>query len=181
MIERCMGSWLFRDLADPTTAPGAVVYGVLLFLAAVISAKVVRKWSRRLAARSDLRIDLTAITFLGQLLQLGCFLVAAIFYAHLIPSLNHIGSAMLASAGVVSLVVGLAAQNTLGQLIAGIALLLYRPYGIGDVLVVNAPTGKETGTVKEFTLGYTKLQTEDGRWIVVPNSIMASTVIIRVS
>ena len=45
--------------------------------------------------------------------------------------------------------------------------------------MVNAPTGKETGTVEDFTLGYTKLLTEDKRRIVVPNSVMISNVIIR--
>jgi small conductance mechanosensitive channel len=175
-----MKIWLNRDLWNPSSVLGAVLYGVVLLVLAFSTAKLVRAWSRRIMARSDLGIDPTAVNFLGQLLQLFCFFAAVILYAHIVPSLNHIGSAMLASAGVVSLVIGLAAQNTLGQIIAGIALLLYRPYGIGDVLIVNAPTGKETATVKEFTLGYTKLQTEDGRWIIIPNSIMASNIIIRV-
>ncbi|HUB24969.1 MAG TPA: mechanosensitive ion channel family protein [Tepidisphaeraceae bacterium] len=176
-----MQDWLFRDFVNPTTAIGAVVYGVLLLLLAIIGAKLVKRWTRRVAAHSHLGIDPTAMNFIGQLLQVGCFGLAIFIYAHIIPALEHLASALLASAGVVSLVIGLAAQNTLGQLIAGIALLLYRPYGIGDVLVVTVPTGTETGTVKEFTLGYTKLQAKDGRWIIVPNSVMASTTIVRVS
>jgi small conductance mechanosensitive channel len=51
-----------------------------------------------------------------------------LIYVHLIPTLRHVGTALLASAGVISLVVGIAAQNTLGQLIAGLALLFYRPF-----------------------------------------------------
>jgi small-conductance mechanosensitive channel len=47
-------------------------------------------------------------------------------------------------------------------------------------LIFNAPTGKETGTVKEFTLGYIKLLTEDGRWVIVPNSVMATSVFVRI-
>jgi small conductance mechanosensitive channel len=176
-----MQDWLFHDFVDPSHAIGAVVYGVLLLVAAIVSARLVRRWSRGIGRHSDLGIDPTALNFIGQLLQVGCFVLAALVYAHIVPALDRLGTAMLASAGVVSLVIGLAAQNTLGQLIAGIALLLYRPYGIGDVLVMNVPTGTETGTVKEFTLGYTKLQTKDGRWLIVPNSIMASTTIVRVA
>jgi small conductance mechanosensitive channel len=175
-----MGNVLFREFVDPSRLPGAIVYGVLWFLIALVCAKLLKRWTHRIAARSHLGIDRTALNFIGQLMQVGCFLLAAIIYAHLVPALDRFGSTLLASAGVVSLVIGLAAQNTLGQLIAGISLLLYRPYGIGDVLVVSAPTGKETGTVSEFTLGYTKLLTDDGRSIIVPNSIMASTTIIRV-
>jgi len=80
---------------------------------------------------------------------------------------------------IVSLVLGLAARNVLGQLIVGIALLFYRPFEIGDILVFNAPTGKKTGTVKKFTLRYTKRLTEDSR-CVVPNSVMATSVFIRI-
>ncbi len=171
---------LFDNLFDPSRMVGAILYGVVLLVFALIAAKLVRIWTKRIAARSDLGVDPTAVNFIGQLLQLFCVLAAIIFYAHIVPALNHIGSALLASAGIVSLVLGLAAQNTLGQIIAGIALLLYRPFGLGEKLTPNVPTRKETGVVREFTLGYTKLQTEDDRWIIVPNSIMMSTIIVRV-
>jgi small-conductance mechanosensitive channel len=175
-----MAAAAIHRLFNPATWVGAILYGILILALAIAAAKLVRVWSHRIATRSDLRIDQTAVNFIGQFLQLFCFLLAVIVYADLVPALNQVGSAMLASAGVISLVVGLAAQNTLGQLIAGIALLLYRPFSIGDVLVVTAQTMKETGIVREFTLGYTKLETEDGRWLVVPNSVMASMIIVKV-
>ena len=81
---------------------------------------------------------------------------------------------MLTSIGMISLILGFAAQNTLGNLIAGISLLLYRPFKLGDRLQVIAPTGLETGTVESLTLGYTLLKTDDNRRVVVPNSVMAS-------
>ena len=73
-----------------------------------------------------------------------------------------------------SLIVGFAAQTTLGNLIAGISLLLYRPFKLGDRLQVITPAGLETGTVESLTLGYTFLKTDDNRRLVVPNSVMAS-------
>jgi small-conductance mechanosensitive channel len=170
---------VLQDLLNPATLWGAVAFGLIFLLMAVVLARILRTWGHRIASHSDLGIDQTALRFVIQLMQLFCFVLAAIFYAHLVPFLHQVGTAMLASAGVASLVIGLAAQNTLGQIIAGISLLLYRPYGIGDVLTLNAPTGKETGVVKEFTLGYTKLQTEDGRWIIVPNSVMMASTIIK--
>jgi small-conductance mechanosensitive channel len=168
-----------HDLLNPATLWGAAAFGIIFLLIALVLARILRAWGHRIASHSHLGIDQTALRFVIQLMQLFCFVLAAIFYAHLVPFLHQVGTAMLASAGVASLVIGLAAQNTLGQIIAGISLLLYRPYGIGDVLTLNAPTGKETGVVKEFTLGYTKLQTEDGRWIIVPNSVMMTSTIIR--
>jgi small-conductance mechanosensitive channel len=92
----------------------------------------------------------------------------------LIPALAGLGTAWLASAGILSVIIGLAAQNTLGNLIAGISLLLYRPFNVGDYLQVTAPTGLEAGLVESINLGYTLLKTNDNRFVVVPNSIMAS-------
>lgn len=154
--------------------------GVVILIAAILAAKLLGMWGRRLGGQSQPLIDPTVIGFLRRLLQVICFVAGAIVYAHLVPELQRLGETMLASAGLVSLVIGLAAQNTLGNLIAGFALLMYRPFAIGDVLALSTPTGKETGTVREFTLGYTKLVTEDGRWIIVPNSIIASNVIVRI-
>jgi small-conductance mechanosensitive channel len=169
-----------HDLFNPARPLGAFTFGALILAAAIVVARILGIWGRRLGRQSSQFIDPTVISFLGRLLQVVCFVVAIIVYAHLVPALQKLGETMLASAGLVSLVIGLAAQNTLGNLVAGFSLLMYRPFAIGNVLTLNTPTGKETGTVKEFTLGYTKLMTEDGRWIIVPNSIIASNIIIRI-
>ena len=171
---------LKRTILNPSTATGAVVYAVVLLVLASAASRLLRRWSGKLSAHPRLFVDKTSSTFVAQLLRILCFLVAAVIYAHLIPTLRHLGTALLASAGVISLVVGIAAQNTLGQLIAGLALLFYRPFEIDDVLTVLTPSGKEeTGKVKRFTLGYTRLQSANGSWIVVPNSVMLASVLIK--
>lgn len=166
-------------LLNPSTLPGALCIGGLYLLVALIAIRLVRLWSHRLAEHPQLFIDKTAANFVGQLLQLGCFLIAMTAYSHTVPALHKFGTALLTSASVLSIILGIAAQSTLGNLIAGIALLFYRPFGIGDVLIINTPIGKETGTVKEFSLGYTKLLAEDGHWIIAPNSIVISSILIR--
>jgi small-conductance mechanosensitive channel len=171
---------LEHRILDPASAIGAVVYAVLLIGLAWLASRVLRVWTRRLSAHPRLFVDKTSALFVAQLLRVGCFLVAAIIYSRLIPTLREVAPALLASAGVISLVVGLAAQNTLGQMIAGLAILFYRPFEIDDVLTVLTASGKEeTGTVRRFTLGYTRLQATDGRWIIVPNSVMLSSIVIN--
>jgi small conductance mechanosensitive channel len=126
-------------------------------------------------------IDRTIASFLSQLGQVSIYLVALIIYAHLVPALRSLGTALLTGVSVASIVIGLAAQSTLGNLIAGISLLLYRPFRLGDQIQVNAPGGKETGVIERLTLGYTVLRTGDKRQIVVPNSTMASQVTINLA
>jgi small-conductance mechanosensitive channel len=88
---------------------------------------------------------------------------------------------MLAGASVASIVLGVAAQNTLGNAIAGLALLVYRPFRVGDRLQVAAPGGTETGTVESVTVGYTVLQTFDNRRVVLPNALASSQTTVNLT
>jgi small conductance mechanosensitive channel len=88
---------------------------------------------------------------------------------------------LLAGASIASVVIGLAAQSTLGNLVAGVAITIYRPFRLGDTLQMASPTGTEIGTVEMISLGYTTLRAPDGRLIVLPNSIAASQVMINLS
>jgi small-conductance mechanosensitive channel len=121
------------------------------------------------------------VKFLAKLVRYCVYIFAFIFYAHFVPALSGLGTASLTSISVITVVVGLAAQNTLGNLVAGISLLLYRPFRLGDRLQVTAPTGLETGVVESLTLGYTLLKTDDNRRVVVPNSLMASQTAINLT
>jgi small-conductance mechanosensitive channel len=162
-------------LADPSTLQGAFLFAVIFaFLAWIVGRTLRVAVQRMLAHDKHEHLDLMAVKFLAKLTRYAVYVFAFAAYAHFIPALSGLGAASLTSIGMISLIVGFAAQNTLGNLIAGISLLLYRPFKLGDRLQVTAPTGLETGTVESLTLGYTLLKTDDNRRVVVPNSLMAS-------
>jgi small-conductance mechanosensitive channel len=173
-LMEMLGSFL-----DPHHIWGAVFLAIVFFSAATIVARLIRLWTKKLSRHPGLFIDQTSGSFVGKLLELLIFLIAAIMYAHTIPALKNLGTALLASASVLSIVLGLAAQSALSNLMAGIALLLYKPFRIGDVLTILSANCRETGKVQEFSLGYTKLLTEDGRLVMAPNSIVMASVIVR--
>lgn len=78
----------------------------------------------------------------------------------------------LASAGVVGIAVGFASQDTLANLVAGVAILADAPYKLGDFLELE--TGMR-GRVSEIGVRTTRLVTNSGVEIIVPNSVMASS------
>lgn len=81
-------------------------------------------------------------------------------------SLRRLGTGILASAGLAGLVLGLAAQRTLSNLLAGFQLALTQPIRIDDVLVVEG----EWGRVEEITLTYVVVRIWDKRRLVLPIS-----------
>jgi small conductance mechanosensitive channel len=167
-------------LFDPSTFAGALVYAVLFFGTAAVVASVIRTSVRRLLWHADhAPVDRTGIQFLTQLSQALIYLCALVLYAHLVPVLREIGTALLTGVSIASVVIGLAAQNTLGNLIAGFVLLLYRPFRMGDRVQLAGPAGLATGTVDGSSMGYTMIRADDRRKVIVPNSTMATQVTVN--
>ncbi len=163
------------NLFNPATLAGALVYALVFLALALLGVRLVRAFARRSARHFQ---DVAALNFVAQLAQVGMFLAALILYAQLVPALRAVGTALLTGVSVASVLVGLAAQSTLANLIAGLALLLYHPFKAGDRVQLTTPKGVETGTIVALTLGYTLLNNPAGEEIVVPNSVMISQVII---
>ena len=180
MIE--LKNWQHDLLAalKPSEPLGALVYFVVFVAIALTLSRALRAGVHA-ALSKERHIDRTAISFLQQIASALIWVMMLILYAHLIPQLQALGTALLAGAGVASVVIGLAAQSTLGNLVAGVSMTIYRPFRLGDTLQVAAPTGTEIGTVEHISLGYTTLVVQDGRSVVLPNSIAASQVTLNLS
>jgi small-conductance mechanosensitive channel len=80
------------------------------------------------------------------------------------PGARQFGTSLLASAGVVGLVVGMAAQPVFGNMIAGLQLALAQPIRLDDVLIVDG----EWGRVEEITATYVVLAIWDQRRLIIP-------------
>lgn len=115
---------------------------------------------------------------------LGKFVGKAVYYTIMISVLIAVmGSfglqvtsfaAILASAG---FAVGLAFQGTLGNFAAGIMLLVFRPFKVGDVISAAGITAK----VNEIDLFTTTFDTPDNRRVIVPNTAIAAGTIENIS
>ncbi len=180
MNELKVGEHDLLSFVRPNTLIGALLYLVVFVVAAIIMTRALRAAVHAAMTRKG-HIDLTTISFLQQIGSVLIWIIMLILYAHLIPVLRSMGTALLAGASVASVVIGLAAQSTLGNLVAGVSITLYRPFRLGDTLQVAAPTGTEIGIVESISLGYTTLRATDGHLIVLPNSSAASQVMINLN
>ena len=165
----------FSDLLNPATLLGALSYAAVFVVLAVFAGRGVRALARH--SESHLS-DLTALRFVTQLLRLLIYLLAFIIYTRLIPALHELGTTLLTGVSVMGVVIGIAAQSTLSNLVAGFSLVMYRPFHVGDEVQLTTPRGLTSGTVTSLSLGYTMLQDQDGEKIIVPNSVMSTNVVI---
>lgn len=81
-------------------------------------------------------------------------------------------TAFLASAGIIGIVFGFAAKDTLANLFGGVFVLVDKPYALGDFIVLDSG---EKGIVTDIGIRSTRLKTRDDIEITIPNAIMANT------
>jgi small-conductance mechanosensitive channel len=104
------------------------------------------------------------------------FAVTTVIILHLLPGLEKIGTTLLASAGILSVVIGLAAQQTFGNIISGLFIYIYKPFRVGEYVELN--NGKN-GIVEEINLRFTIIRNTENRRMVIPNTLISNEVIIN--
>ena len=97
---------LRHDMFDPDTLTGAVLLGIIFLLAATMIVRTLRRATRHVESHLS---DVTGVHFASALGQVFAYLIAFVLYAHLVPGLRALGTALLAGVSVVSVVLGLAA------------------------------------------------------------------------
>jgi small-conductance mechanosensitive channel len=111
------------------------------------------------------------------LLRLGAA-VAVVFVTGMVlwqfQATKDYASAVFASTAVVAVVIGLAAQGTLSNVVAGIVLAFSQPIRLGDRVSID---GLE-GVVEELGLSYSRLRGDDGTSIEFPNALLAQKAIV---
>ncbi len=99
----------------------------------------------------------------------------------LLGALRAIGldpGSILTTGAVVTAVIGLSLQETLGNLVAGLAIQMQRPFDVGDWVSFD-PDSKKTGRVVEINWRATKLVTLDDVEVIVPNGLLAKVPIVN--
>lgn len=172
--------WLTQ--LHPDRWSGALIILALFVLAGLVLSHVLKHAIRLIVERDhDNRLDRMSIGFLSKVVSAFVWIMMVMLYAHMIPALDKLATALLASVSVASVVFGLAAQSTLSNFVAGFSLIFYRPFRLGDKLQINAPGGVETGVVEDVSLGYTMLKTYDNRRVIISNASISSTTMINLS
>src|SRR4051812_27463251 len=102
-------------MLNPRTIIGFLFLGAIFFVLATTLVVLIRRLTRHIEPHLT---DVTALRFISTFTQVSTYVVGFVCYAHLIPELRALGTALLTGVSVVSIVIGLAAQSTLGNLVA---------------------------------------------------------------
>ncbi|MFE9635763.1 mechanosensitive ion channel family protein [Streptomyces sp. NPDC006463] len=168
-----------QQIAWPPLRDNAAIVGRILSLAligagawlivAVVSAVVESGYARYATGTRDparVRRVRTQVTLIMRVVTVVVAVVAAAAMLLVFPSFRALGTSLLASAGIIGIVAGVAAQSTLGNLFAGFQIAFGDMVRIGDTVVVAG----EWGVVEDITLTFLAVRTWDERRITMPVS-----------
>ncbi len=142
-----------------------ITYGpifLLIIVVLIVGYMVASYVGRMTGSFVSKKVDLTLGRFLNKAVRNGIMLII------LAVALKRFGvdiTAFAVAIGALGFAVGMALQGTLGNIAAGIMLLIFRPFKVDDYIIV---AGTE-GTVEEIDLFTTRLNTLDNRHVIVPN------------
>ena len=144
-----------------------------LVLGAYVGTDVLENWLTRFTEQSD-RLTKHQEEISIRVLQLVIFTAVGL----VVLSIWNVDlSGLLVGAGFLGIVVGMAARQTLGSLIAGFVLMFSRPFEIGDWVEID----DEEGIVTDISIVNTRIQTFAGEYVMIPNDIVSGEKIVNKS
>lgn len=170
----------FQKYLDEHT-PELISFGIKVVLSIVvlyIGSRLIR-WVLGLVRRSLGRtgMDKGAVQFL-------CSFLKALLYILLIFGIGmNFGikeSSVAALLGTAGVTIGLALQGGLSNLAGGVMLLIFKPFQVGDYIIVDKANGWE-GTVYKIEICYTTLLSVDYRHIVIPNGTLSGNTVVNLT
>jgi small conductance mechanosensitive channel len=151
---------------------GKAFAALLIFLIGKwIARKITNVLIRLMKVRS---VDLTLITFLEGILYYALLVTVIIAAA---GQLGIKTTSFLAVLGAASLAIGLALKDSLANFSSGIMLILFRPFKVGDFVII----GGESGTVEAISVFSTILNTGDNQKKIIPNGAISNGIITNIT
>ena len=102
-----------------------------------------------------------------KLIKIGLNIVLILGICYQFTALKEIVKTLLTGGGVLALVLGLAAQEAVGNLVSGMMILFFKPFKVGDLIKTNNGL---VGTVLDISLRHTVIKTYENTQIMIPNS-----------
>ena len=150
-----------------------IVLGVVL----LVTLAAARLADRRLSRRDLPSGAMTRYRVLRRSVIAVIIFVGVLSALLVIPQVRAVATGILASSAIVGIVVGFAAQRTIGNFIAGLMIALSQPIRLGDYVEVDGTAG----VVEEIGLTYTFIRVADDDRLVIPNDRIASDTILNSS
>lgn len=157
------------------TQPGKIFLAVLILVITFFIERFVRIFIKHNFDNSSahMGVDTTTFVFFKHLISALIYLVGIGLAIYVIPTFRTLSISIFASAGVLAVVLGFAAQKAFSNVISGIFIAMFRPFRVGDLIKF----GDKVGRVEDINLRHTIIRNFENKRYIVPNSVISEEVI----
>lgn len=150
---------------------------IIALIATVVIAKIIDSFLKGYFSdvAEKLNVDKTTYALLRRMIVAIILLGGLSIALYLIPQVRSFSISLFAGAGFAGIVIGFAAQKTVSNIISGIFIAIFRPFRVGDILLIH----DEYGSVEDITLYHTVIKTWENKRLIIPNSIISDESIVN--
>ncbi len=149
---------------------------ILAFVTAQIISRILRKLFND--AGRILKVKATNYQFFLHMVSALIYFMAIVLIIYSVPSLRALSVTLFAGAGILAAIVGFASQQAFSNIVAGIFIVIFKPFRVGDYVHVGT---LYKGYVSDITLRHTVLHTFQNTDIIIPNSTVSTDTVINFS
>ena len=150
---------------------GTIIISIIIWVIGKRIIKVLTRVVKKMLDRSSL--DEGVVNFAVSVLR---FVMYAVLIMIVVDKLGFQTTSLLTLFGSAALAIGMSLQGSLSNFAGGILILIFKPFKVGDYIVV----GDKKGTVKSIEILYTRITTIDNKVIMLPNGTLSNSSIVNV-
>ncbi|MBW2967399.1 mechanosensitive ion channel family protein [Candidatus Woesearchaeota archaeon] len=163
----------FHDIQDfvLNSTEAFIIFMLILFFT-VIAAKIVSMLLRRFFKKSSrfIKVDETKYHFITHVTTAIIYVIGGSMAIYTIPSFRTLAISLFAGAGILAVIVGFASQQAFSNVVAGIFIVIFKPFRVGERIKV----GDDAGIVEDITLRHTVIRNFENKRIIIPNSVISN-------
>jgi small conductance mechanosensitive channel len=153
---------------------------IFISLGTLVAGYIVDWFFNRFIKKSArlLNSDPSKYLFVRHFLRALIYIIGFAWAISEVPYLKTLSSSLLAGAGVLAVAMGLASQQALSNIVAGLFIIIFKPFRINDRLKINKDHVLQ-GVVEDITLRHTVIRDFENRRIVIPNAVISQEILIN--
>ncbi|MCG8901987.1 mechanosensitive ion channel family protein [Tenacibaculum finnmarkense] len=156
---------------------GVLGYILLVIFISWIASRMIRYVIVQIIKRRKIgRYGGTSILFLRNSVKFFIGIFSIIYIISTVPAFRSKATLIFSGAGILAAIIGFAAQAALSNLIAGIFIVLFRPFRVGDYIKLDQ---ERVGIVEDITLRHTVINNFENKRLIIPNSVISTDSVLN--
>ena len=161
------------NIYDLKSAESIILYILIVFIISFFATKILRFiLKRRLKKKlKDMEDSETGINFFKNSIKFFVYTSSFLVIMFSIPSFRDKASYIFSGAGILAAIIGFAAQSAISNLIAGVFIVIFKPFRVGDFIKLDT---NRMGVVQDITMRHTVINNFENKRLIIPNSMIST-------